>query len=136
MTTLLEDARTELTAVLVAALPGVRVSAVQPPQPAAPMVWLGAFNLRPDTIAGAPATVAEVAVIACVDGAAGAQVRALDVITAQVWQALDSVAQVTAAVVGPLDVGGPRLYGVTVSCDLTLTVRTLCPDTLTTEPIP
>jgi hypothetical protein len=136
MTTLLEDARAELVAVLEAALPTGRVHATQPPQPAAPMVWLGAFNLRPDTIAGAPATVAEATVYACVDGNAGAQVKALDVVTAQLWQALDGIASVTGAVVGPVDVGGPRLYGVTVSCDLTLTVRTLCPDTLTPETIP
>lgn len=134
VTTLLEDARTELVAALRSGLapwPAYRVHPIRPPKPAPPMVWVEAFNLRPDTIAGAPATVAEASVVAIVDGDYGRQVAALDVITAALWQAVDDIAVVTGALVAPIDVGGPRLLGVTVTADLTLTVRTLCPDTLT-----
>jgi len=109
-------------------LPAGSVHAYPPDELALPAVWLSAaFGLRP---ADPRTIVAEVSVIIAVDGAEPAQLAALDDLEAAAWVALELVGSATLAVPTVIDVGGPTVHAVTMTADVDVDVRTLCPPTL------
>jgi len=111
-----------------AGLPATSVHAFVPDELATPAVWIvSPFGIRPSD----PRTiVAEVSVIVVVDGAEPAQLAALDDLTAAAWVALELVGTATLATPTAFVAGGPTLHAVTVSADVDVDVRTLCPPTL------
>lgn len=135
----LADVRTALHAALVeqlgyVGLPADSIHAIAPDELATPTAWIvSPFGLRPED----PRTiVAEVSVIVVVDGAEPAQLANLDDLTAAAWVALELVG--TATLAGPtvLSAGGPNLHAVTVSGDVDVDVRTLCPPALELAELP
>jgi len=129
----LEDVRADVHAVLVehlgaAGLPATSVHAYLPDELATPTAWIvSPFGLRPTD----PRTViADVSVIIVVDGAEPAQLAALDAWTAAAWVALETVGIATLAVPTVFPAGGPTLHAVTLSADVDVDARTLCPPIL------
>lgn len=124
--------RAQVHAALVAGLAGLleadSIHDYAPDELALPTVWIGSpFGIRE----GDPSSIlAEVAVIVAVDGAEQAQLVALDALEAAVWVALDNVGRSRLAIGSQLLVGGPTVHAVTVTADVDVDVRTLCPPTL------
>ena len=109
----------------------IPVHAYPPDELAVPACWIvSPFGMRPSD----PRTiVAEVSVLIVVDGAEPAQVAALDVLEGAAWIALESVGSATLAVPTAFAAGGPTLHAVTITADVDVDVRTLCPPTLATS---
>ena len=141
VTNALTTARDDVVAALVAALAGIlpdhRIHRTQPPQPATPMIWLGPINMQPDTIGdgAVPVVAAAGSVLAPVDGSVGAQIDACDVLSAAIWEAINTIATPTGSTVGYLNVGGPQLYGVTVTFTMTIAAYSICPLELITPEV-
>ena len=134
----LDDVRATVAAALtdtIAGLPApasdVPIHAYPPDELAVPAIWVvSPFGMRP---ADPRTVVAEVSVLIVVDGAEPAQIAALDVLESAVWVALESVGTATLAVPTAFAAGGPTLHAVTVTADVDVDVRTLCPPTLATS---
>jgi hypothetical protein len=131
----LEDVRTTVHAALVAGvldagvLPVTSVHPYPPDELALPAIWVTSpFGMRPSD---ARTIVAEVSVIVAVDGAEAAQIAALDTLQAVAWVALETVGTATLATPTLLAAGGAALHAVTISADVDVDVRTLCPPVLT-----
>jgi hypothetical protein len=109
----------------------IPVHAYPPDELAVPACWIvSPFGMRPSD----PRTVvAEVSVLIVVDGSEPAQIAALDVLEAAAWVALESVGTATLAVPTSFAAGGPTLHAVTITADVDVDVRTLCPPTLATS---
>ena len=130
----LEDVRTTVHAALVAGvadagiLSVTSVHAYPPDELAVPACWIvSPFGMRPSD----PRTiVAEVSVLIVVDGAEPAQIAALDVLESAAWIALESIGSATLAVPTAFAAGGPTLHAVTITADVDVDVRTLCPPSL------
>jgi hypothetical protein len=132
----LDAVRATVHAALVAALepaglPAYCVHLFPPDELAVPAAWIvSPFGIRPSD----PRTVvAEVSVILVVDGAEPAQLAALDVLEGSAWVALETVGTATLAVATAFAAGGPTLHAVTITADVDVDVRTLCPPTLATS---
>ena len=126
----LGDVRTQVHAELVAVLtplglPAESVHAFVPDELALPACWIvSPFGMRE----GDPATItAVVSVVIAVDGAEQAQLAALDELEAATWVALEAVGTPRLATPTVLVVGGPSVHAVTVTADVDVDVRTLCP---------
>lgn len=133
----LDDVRATVHAALTehleaAGLPAEAVHAYPPDELAVPAAWIvSPFGMRPSD----PRTVvAEVSVVIVVDGAEPAQLAALDVLEAAAWIALETVGTASLAVPTAFAAGGPTLHAVTVTADVDVDVRTLCPPTTATAP--
>lgn len=131
----LDDVRTAVHAALIGelgtvGLPAGSIHAYPPDELAVPAAWIvSPFGMRPQD----PRTiVAEVSVIVVVDGAEPAQLAALDMLEAAAWVALETVGSATLAVPTAFAAGGPTLHAVTITADVDVDVRTLCPPTLAT----
>lgn len=111
-----------------AGAPNVPVFPYPPDELALPAAWLTSpFGMRP----GDPRTiVAEVSVIVAVDGAEPAQVAALDKLQAAAWVALETVGTASLALATVFVAGGPLLHAVTLTADVDVDARTLCPPAL------
>ncbi len=109
----------------------VPVHAYPPDELAVPACWIvSPFGMRPSD----PRTiVAEVSVIVVVDGSEPAQLAALDVLEGAAWVALESIGSATLAVPTAFAAGGPTLHAVTITADVDVDVRTLCPPLLATS---
>jgi hypothetical protein len=126
------DVHAELVAELVAVgLPAESIHAYPPDELAVPAAWIvSPFGMRPSD----PRTiVAEVSVIVVVDGAEPAQLAALDRLQAAAWVALEHAGTATLAVPTAFAAGGPTLHAVTITADVDVDVRTLCPPALATS---
>ena len=109
-------------------VPSTSIHAYPPDELALPAVWIvSPFGIRP---ADPRTIVAEVSVLIAVDGAEPAQLAALDVLEAAVWVALELVGTATLAVPTSFAAGGPTLHAVTITADVDVDVRTLCPPVL------
>jgi len=135
----LEDVRTDLHAALVeqlgaVGLPADAIHAFVPDELATPTAWIvSPFGIRPQD----PRTVvAEVSVIVVVDGAEPAQLANLDSLEAAAWVALEQVGTATLAAATALAGGGSTLHAVTLSGDVDVDVRTLCPPALELAELP
>ena len=133
VTDALTEARAELVAALRTTLAGIlptsRVLDVKPSKPATPNVWLSPFGMTPDTVGEGAIPVVSLtgSVIAPLDGDTGPAVRAADLMQSAIWEAINTIGTPTGSSVGPIDVGGPTLYAVTVTFTLTVAVTSICP---------
>lgn len=126
---LVNAVRGELTGIL----PAYRVHEYQPAVPVSPMVWAGPMSMAPDSIDGKiPVVTLTGSLFAPADGAAGQAVAMCDVLAPALWQAVDSIATPTAANVGYIDVGGPLLFGVTLTFQMVVAIASICPMELVT----
>ena len=116
-------------------LPAYRVHSRKPPKPAAPMIWVDPFRMTPDTVGGGAVEVAAAAgaVRAIVDGDTGPALDTAELLEAVIWQSLYPLVSMTGVEVGPVDVGGPTLYGVTATFTATLAITSICPLVLVTQ---
>ena len=128
----LDGVRTSVHAELIATLtaeglPAEAIHAYPPDELAVPACWIvSPFGMRssdPRTI------VAEVSVLIVVDGAEPAQLAALDRLQAAAWVA-SSMPGPRCSPSRPYAAGGPTLHAVTITADVDVDVRTLCPPVL------
>ena len=69
-------------------------------------------------------------VVIAVDGAEQSQLAALDELEGAVWIALETVGTARLATPTVLVAGGPTVHAVTITADVDVDVRTLCPPVL------
>ena len=108
-----------------------RVYDTPPPTLTAPVAWVDvpSVTLARLDARGATTLVASFPLMLVVDGLDRAQVAALDLGAARLWDAIDALPMTEAVSLTPqpFDVGGPRLRGVVLTAEVTLLARTLCP---------
>jgi len=121
------EARQTLAEALGVAVAPVPVFDVRPLELVTPCVYLDVAGRRAADDDGAPLIVVTFPVVAVVDGTDEAQLRALDVLDDQIWDAaLELSGEPVSAVADDLDVGGPRLRALITVVDVVVAHLTLC----------